>query len=90
MPHYQIEIVKCYGDRDTVDLKTQAADLDQAVAAAIACGWPGAGRFFWRDHGISNGPDALAGTQFGQIMRRLPDGSASSCSGRVSIRAKLL
>ena len=91
MPHYQIEIVKCYGGRDTVDLKTQADDLDQAVAAAIACGWPVKGRlYFWRDNGISVGPDALTGTQYGQIMQRLPDGSGTSRSGRVAIRAKLL
>ena len=46
--------------------------------------------YFWRDNGISVGPDALTGTQYGQIMQRLPDGSGTSRSGRVAIRAKLL
>lgn len=84
-------IKKCCGSCATYTHTARTDDLDTAINHAIRKWFRGgAALFFSRDNGISVGPDALAGTQYGQIMRRLSardGGGASAVTGRISIRA---
>lgn len=82
---FTITITECYGERRETVLNSQAADLDAAIESAIRKGY-GAGVFI-RDHGISVGPDALAGSQYGQIGKSTRNGYNMK-TGRVCIRAE--
>ena len=82
---FKITITECYGDRRETVLNSRKSDLDAAIGSAIRKAY-GAGVFI-RDHGISVGPDALAGSQYGQIGRSTGHGFSMK-TGRVCIRAK--
>lgn len=82
---FRITITECYGDRRETVLNCRKSDLDAAIASAIRKAY-GSGVFI-RDHGISVGPDALAGSQYGQIGRSTGTGYSMK-TGRVCIRAE--
>lgn len=86
-----VTIQKCDGSCAAYTHHARTDDVDTAIDRAIRKMYHGGGAlFFSRDNGISVGPDALAGTQYGQIMRRLSardGGGASAVTGRISIRA---
>ena len=82
---FRITITECYGERRETVLDSRKSDLDEAIMSAIRKGYGAC--VFIRDHGISVGPDALAGSQYGQIGRSTGTGYNMK-TGRVCIRAK--
>lgn len=84
----KVVITECYGDRRATVKTTATGDLGAAVASAIKKGYGAAG--FYRDTGLSIWCDALAGSQYGQIGRRIKTGGADMITGRVCIRAEIV
>lgn len=82
---YVITITECYGEHRKTVLNSRKSDLDAAIESAIRKGY-GIGVFI-RDNGISVGPDALAGSQYGQIGKSTGNGYSMK-TGRVCIRAE--
>ena len=83
----RVTITECYGDRRITVKTTATGDLGTAVESAINKGYGAA--CFYRDNGISVGRDALAGSQYGQLGKRLKTG-ADMITGRVCIRAEIV
>ena len=84
----RVTITECYGDRRITVKTTATGDPGTAVESAIKKGYGAA--CFYRDNGISAGRDALAGSQYGQIGKRLKTGGAYMITGRVCIRAEIV
>ena len=82
---FKITITECYGEHRETVLNSRKSDLDAAIESAIRKSY-GIG-FFIRDNGISVGPDALAGSQYGQIGKSTGNGYNMK-TGRVCIRAE--
>ena len=82
---FKITITECYGEHRKTVFNSRKSDLDAAIESAIRKGY-GIGVFI-RDNGISVGPDALAGSQYGQIGKSTSNGYNMK-TGRVCIRAE--
>ena len=81
----KVKITECYGDYNETVLNSRSSDLDVAITSAIRKAYVSG--VFIRDNGISVGPNALAGSQYGQIGRRTRNGY-NLITGRVCIRAE--
>ena len=81
----KVKITECYGDYNETVLNSRSSDLDIAITSAIRKAY-GSGVFI-RDNGISLGPNALAGSQYGQIGKSTGNGYSMK-TGRVCIRAE--
>lgn len=77
-----IEIVECYGEYKTTTLTARTDDLEVAIERAIKKHTGRSNIYFWRDNGISIGADALAGSQYGQLVA--PGGNCITYRVRIS------
>ena len=81
----KVKITECYGEYNETVINSRSNDIDTAINSAIRKGY-GKGVFI-RDNGVSVGPDALAGSQYGQIGCANRNGY-NLITGRVCIRAE--
>ena len=87
----EIEITECHQRGETWISKHRTEDVQIAVERAIRARW-GKAAHFHRENDVSQGRDALAGSQYGQIGEpaRNNPGVSNMITGRIRINARIV